>query len=53
MIKQVGEKHGFEDWKMGMNCKYDGKEPDFWRNKTDAQKYEKWEKYMRNECFEE
>lgn len=53
MIKQVGDKHNFEDWKFGMNCKYDGREPDFWRNKTDSQKHDMWEKYMRNECFEE
>jgi len=53
MIKQVGEKHSFEDWKFGMNCKYDSTEPDFWRGKTDSQKRDMWEKYMNDQCFEE
>ena len=46
MIKQVGDKHNFKDWKFGLNCKYDSEVPDFWKGKTDAQKHEMWEKYM-------
>jgi len=53
MNKLFEDKHNFEDWKFGMNCKYDGREPNFWKGKTDSQKYKMWEKYMNDQCFEE
>jgi|TARA_R110000803_G_scaffold30173_2_gene68209 hypothetical protein len=53
MIKQVGDRHGFEDWKMGQDCKYDGRQPAFWRGASEEEKDKMYQKYLNNQCFEE
>ena len=43
------EEDKFKQWLFGMDRKYDGREPEFYRGKTRKEKYCMWQKYNNNE----
>jgi len=53
MNKLFEDKHSFEDWKMGLDYKYDSRQPAFWRGASEEKKEKMYQKYLNNQCFEE
>ena len=43
------EEDKFKQWLYGMDRKYDGREPEFYRAKSREDKYLMWQKYNNNE----
>ena len=46
MNKLVQDKLNFKNWKLGIECKFDGRLPIWYRDKSDKEREVIWMKYL-------
>ena len=49
MNKLVQDKLNFKNWKLGVECKFDGRLPIWYRDKSDKEREVIWMKYLNNQ----